>query len=266
MHNKYNLIVVLGLILFLSFASAVFAEDTGKETISLDNLLVKIQVNQNKIVDMYAETTTKITSNLQLPTSSKSEPQTMVQKSKMWTKGHDKSKIEMISPTKQITIINGNKRAIIDPVTGQKMIQDLSKVQGPMSEGQGQKMDLEKAKEYFDLSVTRLLSPVASQELYVVTGVPKKSNKFLTKMEFYIDPERWLPQTILMYGPNNKLLNRSEMTYKQFEIGKDEEKDHVWLPIKTTSLVNTPMGRMEVEMVFEKIKVNEGIKDSEFKI
>jgi len=252
--------MILGLILFLSFVSAGFAEDAIKESISLENLLAKIQANQNKIVDMYAETTTKITSNLQLATTNDSKAQTMVQKSKMWTKGQDKSKIEMISPTKQITIINGSKRAIIDPATGQKMVQDMSKLpnQQGMTQGSSQ-MSLEKAKEYFDLSVKR-----SDKGEYIITGVPKKSNKFLTKMEFYIDPERWLAQTILMYGPNDKLLNRSEMTYGKFEIGKDGA--YVWLPIKTTSVVNTPMGQMDVEMVFENVKVNKGIKDEEFAI
>lgn len=35
---------------------------------------------------------------------------------------------------------------------------------------------------------------------------------------------------------------------------------------KNISNVNTPMGKMEVEMGFENIKVNEGIQDKEFNI
>lgn len=249
--------ICIFLLCFL-FASMTFAADPSSEVLSdtkltLQSLLNKIQSNQNKIKDMYAETTTTITSSIAMPGTKTKGPQKMVQKGKMWTKGQDKSKIEMLSPMKQVTITNGDKMAIINPQTGQKMVQDLSKVRGPRSKVQGQEMDLQKAMEYFDLSLKQ-----TEDGDYVITGVPKKKNKFLGKMEFYVDSTRWVPVKILMYGAKNKLLSRSVIEY--------EKISKVWVPVKNRSNVNTPAGRMEVEMEFKNIKINKGIKDKEFEI
>jgi outer membrane lipoprotein-sorting protein len=228
---------------------------SSEEALSLKDLLEKVQANQKKIKDMYAETTTTITSNMTVPGSTQKGPQTMVQKGKMWTKGEDKSKVEMISPTRQITITNGDQMAIINPETGQKFVQDLAKLrekQGGMAQSSKQ-MDLEKAMEYFDLSVEQ-----TEKGGYIITGVPKEDNKFLSKMDFHIDSVRWVPVKILMYGVEDKLMSRSEIEYKQIS--------GVWVPMRNVSDVNTPMGRMNVEMVFEKVKVNEGIEDKEFAV
>ncbi|MGB9613143.1 MAG: hypothetical protein ACPL4K_03085 [Candidatus Margulisiibacteriota bacterium] len=66
----------------------------------------------------------------------------------------------------------------------------------PRGKGQGER-NLEKAKELFDLSVTRYQQPETRKEEYVIVGVPKKESKFLGKMEFYVDSERWVPLKIL---------------------------------------------------------------------
>lgn len=259
--------------------SASFAAD-----LTLDDLIQKIQTNQPKIKDMYAETTTKITSNLQLApskvegltTDNKSKTQTMVQNGRMWTKGNNMSKIEMLSPMRQITITNGDKMAIINSETGQKMVQDLKKLKGQVPGGKGQEgMNLEKAKEFFDLSVRKLdaskLYPdshigAGDLETYVIVGIPKQANKFLGKMEFYVDSEKWVPVKILMYGPKDKLMSQSEIEYQKFQGSSSKGQEDIWIPVKNVSNVTTPMGAMKVEMEFENIKVNKGIKDEEFKI
>src|SRR3989339_1562216 len=179
--------LTLMFLLTVSFASAA--------DLTLEDLMAKAQANQKQIKDMYAETETTMISNMTMPGQASKGPQKMVQTGKMWTKGSDKSKIEMLSPTKQTTIRNGDKMAIINPETGQKMVQDLSKIKGQGSRGMGQEgMSLEKAMEYFSLSVKR------DGDNYVVVGVPRDNNKFMSKMEFYIEAERWLATKILMYG------------------------------------------------------------------
>jgi len=221
--------------------------------ISLKELVDKVQAGQLKIQDMYAESTTKITSNLQL-SGEKGKAQSMVQKGKMWTKGKDKSKIEMLSPNRQITITNGDKMAMINTETGQKIIQDLKKMReksGQSSDG-GQ-MNLEKAMKYFDMTVQK-----TPDGQYILTGVPKEKNKFLGKMEFYIDASRWIPFKVLMYDPKDRLVNQSEIEYKEFS--------GIWVPYKNKSEVNTPAGKMNVEMELSNIKVNQGINDKEFAI
>lgn len=230
----------------LFIASSVFAAD-----LSLDDIIAKIQSNQSKIHDMYAETTTTITSNMVMPGQESKGPQKMVQKAKMWTKGKDKSRIEMLSPTRQTTITYGDKMTIINPDTGQTITQDLSKMRA-QSGMSGGSMDLSKALDYFDLSVDQ------KDNQYVIAGKPKQDNKFLGKMEFYIDADRWLPVKILMYDPKGKVMSRSEIEYAEFS--------GIWTPIRNVSDVNSPMGKMSIEMKYENVKINQGVKDSEFKI
>ena len=258
-------ILVISLLLVFCFAFPLFSaepspEASDKSQGTLQKVLVKIKSNQSKIKDQYAETTTIITSNMSMPGQTNKGPQKMIQKGKMWTKG-EKSKIEMLSPTKQITINDGEQMAIINPETGQKMIQPIKQLNKSQLNNE---MDLEKAMEFFNLSVSSQKSKDGKIESYIIKGVPKKQNKFMGKMEFYIDAQQWVPTKILMYGAKNKLMSRSEIEYKRFSIAKG--KDEVWIPVKNTSDVNTPMGKMKVEMGFSNIKINEGISDKEFEV
>jgi len=261
-NRKFGFFVIL--LMLILYVSPVFSNE-----LTLEDLLAKVQSNQSKINDMYAETTTTITSNMAFPGAQSKGPSTgqpagrqgsgrgpqkMVQKGRMWIKGQDKSKIEILSPMKQITITNGDEMAIINSETGQKMIQDLSKMKQGQSMGQGSKqIGLEEAKKHFDLSLDQ-----TEDGDYVITGIPKKTNKFLTKMEFYLDSSTWVPTKILMYTSGNKLLSQTNMEYKKIS--------DIYVPVKTVSVVNSPVGKMDIEMKFEKIKVNEGIEDDVFAI
>ena len=233
-------------------AGLIFVSPVIAEELTLESVVNNIQSNQSNIQDMYAETTTTITSNMTMPGQESKGPQKMVQQGKMWTKGEDKSKIEMISPMKQITITNGDKMAIINQETGQKIVQDLKKLKGQGAGGLGGsgKMSLDKAKQYFDLSIGE------KDGNYVITGVPKKENKFLGKMEFYVDGDRWVPVKIMMYDAKGKLMSQSVIEYQQFS--------DAYVPVSTKSDVNTPMGKMDVEIEYSNVKVNQGIGDEEF--
>ncbi|MFH1361407.1 MAG: outer membrane lipoprotein-sorting protein, partial [bacterium] len=121
-------------------------------------------------------------------------------------------------------------------------------------------MSLEKAMEYFDLSLKK------DNDSYVITGIPKERNKFMSKMEFYLDSKRWVPTKILMYGGNGKLLSRSEIEYVRVKGPGSRGQEELWVPEKNSSVVNTPMGKMEIEMVYSNIKVNQGIKDEVFRV
>ncbi|MGB9613144.1 MAG: LolA family protein [Candidatus Margulisiibacteriota bacterium] len=238
--------VSLVMLWFLAFS--VLAAD-----LSLKEVVAKIQANQGKIKDMYAETTTTITSSMTIPGQKDKGPQKMVQKGKMWTKGKDKSKIEMLSPMRQTTVTNGDKVMMINPDTGQKIVQDLKKLREKSGmPDTSRQMDLEEAMKYFNLSVKR------EGKDYVIVGEPKEENKILGKMEFYLDPEEWLPVKILMYDPKGKLMSQSEIQYQKIS--------DAYVPLKNISNITTPMGMMKVEMEFSKVKVNQGISDKEFAI
>ncbi|OGC10435.1 hypothetical protein A3D23_07210 [candidate division WOR-1 bacterium RIFCSPHIGHO2_02_FULL_53_26] len=259
-------ILVSSILMLPSFAADLPAE----AGLSLDDLIAKIQSNQSKIHDMYAETTTTITSNMVMPGQESRGTQKIIQKSKMWTKGQDKSKIEMLSPTRQITIINGDQMATINPETGQKVVQDLKKLRdksGGLAGGQSGQMTLDKISEFFYLSV-RKLDPSTTEGVntYVVTGVPKKENKFMGKMEFYVDSERWAPVKILMYDPKNRPMSQTEIEYSSVEdkSATASEGSVIFVPLKNKSVVSSPMGKMEIEVEYTTVKVNGGISDKEF--
>ncbi|MFA4843778.1 MAG: outer membrane lipoprotein-sorting protein [Candidatus Margulisiibacteriota bacterium] len=238
--------------LFVIAAVALFAFSATASDLTTEDIIANIQANQTKIHDMYAETTTTITSSMTMPGQESKGPQTMVQKGKMWTKGQDKSKIEILSPTRQITITNGDIITVINQDTGQSFTQDLSKTREKAGLPGGGSMDLAKALNYFDLSI------VQKDNQYIISGKPKQSNKFLGRMEFYIDSDRWLPVKIIMYTPADKVMSTTEMRYKKIS--------DIWVATETSSAATTPMGAIKTEMVFENVKVNQGIADREFRI
>ena len=130
---------------------------------------------------MQADFKTTIISNISMPGMPSKGPQTMTQTGKLWQKGKDKSKTEIIFPVHQVTITNGNIVTTISPDNGQKITQDMSKLPGA-GEKKGQGMDVENALNYFDLSVTQ-----TGTDEYVLTGSPKTANQFLGRILSY----RW---------------------------------------------------------------------------
>jgi len=259
--------------LFIITAVVLTAFSVCASELTIEDIINNVQANQTKIKDMYAETTTTITSNIAMPGSQAKGPQKMVQKSKIWTKGKDKSRIEMLSPTRQITITNSDQMAIIDPESGQKTVQDLKKLReksGGLTGGQSSgQMTLDKVSEFFYLSVRKLDSSTSGDiETYVITGVPKKENKFMGKMEFYVNSENWLPAKIIMYDPKNRPMSQTEIEYSSVEdkSATAPEGSILFVPLKNKSVVSSPIGKMEIGVEYTNVKVNGGIGDDKFKI
>lgn len=222
-------------------------------TMSVESLLTKIREGQNKVKDLQADITTIIKSDM----GGKKEAE---QKGHIWIKGEDKSKMEMVSPLKQISITSGKKMAVINPETGQKYVQDLEamrKKTGQVDLGKNM-MDQTKALEYFNLSVREVSSFFGGAKEYVIVGIPKEKNKFLGKVEFTVDAQKYVPTRIDIYNPQGNLVSSSTIEYAKL-------KD-IWVIAKNISEVKLPSGKMKMEMRFENIRLNEGIPDKEFKI
>jgi outer membrane lipoprotein-sorting protein len=219
----------------------------------VEDLLAKIREGQSKVKDLQADITTVIRSDM----GGKKEAE---QKGHIWIKGEDMSKMEMVSPLKQISITSGKKMAVINPETGQKFVQDLEamrKKTGQMDLGKNV-MDQTKALEYFNLSVKEVGGFFGGVKEYLITGVPKEKNKFLGRVEFAVDAKRFVPTRIDIYNPQGNLVSSSTIEYAQLK--------NIWVIAKNISEVKLPSGKMKMEMRFENIKVNEGIPDKEFKI
>lgn len=213
--------------------------------IEIKDLMNEVKTNQEKIKDMYVEMTTTMSSQLNLGAS---VPQKMVNKSRMWTKGQGKVKTEMLSPMRQITIVNGNKIAMINPQTGQKTVNDINKQQQDMR----QFNDPSKALDYFNLSVKD------EKDKYIITGTPKQANQLFSKMVFEIDKKNKVTKKVMLYNTKGDVISVSELEYK--------EVSSILVPYKTRSIINTPQGMMNVDVIYDAIKLNSGISDNEFKI
>ena len=233
---------------FLLFFAFLFSTSLSSfsEDIKLEDLLTKLQANRSKIVDIYSEMTTTMTGSGKMAMGASN-----TQKARMWTKGEDKSKIEMLEPMKQTTIINGDKMIMIDGSTGQKIVKDLSADKSSGASYNQGKIDFEKMKSLFDLSLR-------TEGNYYVVVCDAKQKSFLGKMEIYIDREKSLSSKILVYDKNNKLLNQTDIEYSEIS--------NLFVPVKMISSVDSPMGKMKTEVNYSNIKVNQGIEDSVFKI
>jgi outer membrane lipoprotein-sorting protein len=243
MKNKV-FIFSLAVLLIASMATAAM---------KVEDLLTKIREGQSKVKDLQADITTIIKSDM----GGKKEAE---QKGHIWIKGEDKSKMEMISPLRQISITSGKKMAVINPETGQKFVQDLTamrKKTGQMDLGKNV-MDQTKALEYFNLSVKEVGGFFGGVKEYVISGTPKEKNKFLGRIEFTVDAKKYVPTRIDIYNPKNSLVSSSAIEYVQI-------KD-IWVITRNLSEVKLPSGKMRMEMRFDNIKVNEGMPDKIFEI
>jgi outer membrane lipoprotein-sorting protein len=245
---------VVVLLIVILIPSVVYAAD-----ISAEALIAKLKETQSLVKDLQADTKTVITSNISIPGAPSKGPQTVTQTGHIWQKGSNKSKVVITSPMKQITITNGSMMTMISPDTGQKVTQDLSKVQGAGGKGQG--MDATKALDYFNLTVRKNEGGTGEAEAYVISGTPKEANQFLGRMDFFIDAEKYIPIRIAMYTPKGALMSLSEMEYEPVVISSAET---VYVPKKIKSVVTMQMGSINTEMEYENIKVNQGIKESVF--
>jgi len=232
----------IGILICLMIGLSAWALDPA-----IEDILAKVSTNQSLIKDMQADITTVIKSEMKGKMESE-------QKGKIWIKGEDKSKIEMIKPVAQITITSGGKMMAVDPATGQKMVQDLKKLRektGQPDLGQGS-MDKKKMLDYFDLKLRNVSGNV------VIEGKPKKANKFLGRVDFTIDSNRYLPVKIEIYSSEGKLVSATKIEYIKIK--------NIWVISKSASEIKLPAGKMKAEMRYDNIKLNEGIADSVFKI
>lgn len=235
----------VALFVLLAFCVSFAAMDP-----KIDGIIKSIRDNQGKIKDMSAKIVTIIRSDAK-------EKKTMEQIGSLMTKGEDKSRMEMTAPVNQITITNKDKIAVINPQTGQKFVQDLRKLRKQAGQDAigSSPTDQTKILDYFNLSVEE---KGIFNKSYVIIGVPKKKNQFMGKMKFYVDGGRNVPTKIEVYNAQDKLISVSDIEYKKI-------KD-IWVISKNSSWIAVPGGKMDVEMKFEDIKINEGIPDKVFEI
>jgi len=237
----------LALFFTLVFTANCYAATLDPE---IQNILSKIKDNQALVKDFQADISTVI----------KSSKKSMEQKGHIWVKGENNSKIESYEPVKQTTITNKDKILMLDPTTGQKMVQDLKQLRaksGDQSLGKSP-TNQAAAMEYFNLKKKAINSSFFGGKEIVLEGTPKAKGKFFGTVNFYIDAQRYLPTKIEIIDHDGNKLSTAKIDYQNIK--------NAWVISKSKSEINVPSGKMEIEMKFSNIKVNEGISDKEFKI
>ncbi|OGC15191.1 hypothetical protein A2246_06900 [candidate division WOR-1 bacterium RIFOXYA2_FULL_37_7] len=174
----------------------------------------------------------------------------MTQSAKMWTKGEDKSRMEMLTPVKQTVIRNGDKFVTID-TRGQKTVNDI-KDASMRNASRNSNIDIEKFKETFDLKVK------ATDDGYIIEGTPKEKTQFLGKMEIYVDGKNWVSTKILIYDSHDKVITQTQIDYKEIS--------GVLVPVKSLTESKMMGMNMTIEVKFEDVKVNQGIEGGVFKL
>ena len=215
---------------------------------AIEDLLGKIKSNQSQIKDMSAD----------ILTIMKSGGKQMEQKGKIWIKGDNKSRMESSTPVNTVTVVNGDKRLLINQDTGERLVQDMKKLRektGEMDFGNSP-TDQTKALEYFNLKLRE--ETTASGKNYIIEGTPKKPNIMLGKVVFEIEGARNLPVKISIYNPKGALVSSSTIEYQKIK--------NIWVIKGNTAMVKTPQGSMNLVMRFNNVKINDGISDDQFKV
>jgi outer membrane lipoprotein-sorting protein len=233
---------------FISILLALysFVPLTTVYAITIPDLLEKIKGNQGMVQTLQADMTTEISS------SNKNIP-AMKQTGRIINKYPDKSRMEIMSPIKQTTITNGTRMKIIDGQSGKSFVQDLSRGQSPVTghQSSGMGMDPTKALENFNLKMV-----TDSDSEIVIESSPKEKNPYLDKMRLTFSPATFLPTRVDVYGSQGKLISSTTIIY-------DKVSD-VYVHIQNKTSVSLPQGSMKVEVVYDKVRVNEKVSDALF--
>jgi len=235
---------ILSALFILLFASALYAID-----LTPAEIVKNIKVNQQKVQDMSAKISTVI--------KSEKDKKSMEQKGLIIVKGKDKSRMEILSPIKQITITNGDSLTIINPETGKKIAYDLKVLRKKSGDPNLGKSPLDQGKLFDDLDLT-VEEKGFFRKQYVLTGTAKKNNPFMGKVKFYVDQDKFVPTKFEVYGAGDKLVTVTELDHKQI--------NDVWIMTKSHSKVDVPSGKIDIEVKLDDVKVNKGIDDSLFSI
>ena len=242
MKKLISIIIVLA---FTLSCAAVFSPQDVKM------LLNDIKGSQEKIKDMQADVQINVTAKILIEGKETTQKQTS--KGRIYSKRPNKFRLETTSPMEQTTIMNGDKMALINKTTGQKMVQDLKKLREQSGLTQGEEMDITKSMERFDLKITN-----KTDKEIVLTGTPKEPNKFLGKMVFVLDAKNRVPIRITAYNPNGGLISYSTLQYKNISGINVLEKN--------VTEVTSPYGSSKSGTEFKNIKINQGLSDKLFEI
>uniref|UniRef100_A0A7C4U7Z1 DUF4292 domain-containing protein n=1 Tax=candidate division WOR-3 bacterium TaxID=2052148 RepID=A0A7C4U7Z1_UNCW3 len=207
--------------------------------ITIEEIIKKIEANGSRIEDMEADVTTRIKIG---------DGEIQIQKMRMAMKGRDRVRIELISPMRQTTIING-KKMMVQTQDGKKSI--ITQDTLPMMEQTG----FQNMSEFLKgnkVNVINVENDIANIEI-----IPESPTPMVQKIEMGVDIERGVIISQRIYS--NMGVMKMEMEYGKIS--------GVWVIKRMRIITPSPMGGLgEVESEYKNIKINKGIKDIFFEI
>ena len=225
---------------------------------TVEDVIAKLETNQNNIQDMSAD----VTMTIDIAGTK------TVQEMKMWSKG-DKTKIEINQVKSEklklksetplpMTVIMDNEKMTIKQAGKEPQVIDMKKIteeQGKTVKGKVQKaitppgMDLQKGmSEFLRNSQVNIVKEEGNE--VTISVIPEEANPLMQKLDMVVDMERGVITQQKMYS--NMGISFGKMEY--------EKKDDVWVLKRFTMTSNLgQMGTSTVKAEYKNVKVNEGI-------
>jgi|GEM_PF-5573776 len=207
--------------------------------ITIEEIIKKIEANGSRIEDMEADVTTRIKIG---------DGEIQIQKMRMAMKGRDRVRIELISPMRQTTIING-KKMMVQTQDGKKSIITQDTLHMMEQTGFQNMSEFLKGNK---VNVINVENDIANIEI-----IPESPTPMVQKIEMGVDIERGVIISQRIYS--NMGVMKMEMEYGKIS--------GVWVIKRMRIITPSPMGGLgEVESEYKNIKINKGIKDIFFEI
>jgi len=246
--KNVKMVLLVGLVLLVQSVSIVQSNGT-----TVENVIARLEFNQNKIKDMSAEVKMDIT------VAGKKTMQEM----NLWSKD-EKMKIEMVNTDRPMTVIMDTQKMSIKQAGKEPQVIDMKKVteeKGKTVKGKVQNsitppgMDLQKGMgEFLRKSDVSIMKEEGNK--ITLSVIPEESNPLMQKLDMVIDIEKGVITQQKMYS--NMGVSFCKMEY--------EKKDNVWVLKKFTMTSNLgQMGTSTVKAEYKNVKINEGIDDEVFK-
>ncbi len=237
---------ILTVVIFSTLASAVTVND----------IIQKLEKNADKVKDMQADVEIKITFEGKGTSPEMNRTQVM----KLYTKGKDKMRMEMQTPTEQTIIMNKSKMLMeySDPMStkGEKTRQIIDRDSMPNLQSMSTPtVDLNTTfADMLKKSDTKIIS--SSGDFCTFSVIPENAGPLMQKVELTIDSKKGIITKQKMFSN----LGVSVMNMQYQKVGD------IWIlsQINMTSPVGATGEKMKMVSTYKNIKINKGVSESKF--
>jgi outer membrane lipoprotein-sorting protein len=229
------------IVLLVGLVSLVFV--TISYAVTVDEIIAKLEENQEKIKDMSADVV------MEIDVAGK----VVKQETKMWSKG-EKTKIKMVNTEHPMTVIMGADKMTIKQAGKEPQMIDTKKISEGKEKAISQTplgMDFPRGMGEFLRKSNVTITKEKGNEINL-SVIPEESNPLMQKLDMVVDMARGIVKQQKMYS--NMGISLSRMEY--------EKEDEVWVLKRLTTVSNFgKMGTSTTKAEYNNIRINKGIED-----